>query len=161
MQRSSTKTNLRNPLFYLTMSLGICAALLTHTIAELDTPPVAEQAFSYTPYHYKAEVVSIYDADTLTLSVDVGFNIKVKEKFRLSRINAWEVRGDEREKGILARNWLRRTCPVGSTLYLETEKDSKGKYGRYLTEIFIPRGDDWRNLNDELVTLNHAIYRAY
>jgi micrococcal nuclease len=112
------------------------------------------------PYEYDATVVSIYDADTVTLDVDVGFHLKLTEKFRLYRINAYEVRGQERPLGLLGRDWLRGMAPKGSAVKIKTIQDKKGKYGRYLCELFID-SDGWFNVNDALVAQGHAIFRDY
>ena len=57
------------------------------------------------------------------------------EKLRLHRINASELRGKERPKGILSRDFLREKID-GKEITIETIKDKKGKYGRYLAEIW-------------------------
>lgn len=55
-------------------------------------------------YYYKGTVQSVYDGDTIRVDIDLGLNIVVKnEAVRLSRINAPEVRGEERERGLAAR----------------------------------------------------------
>jgi len=126
-------------------------------------------SFDFTPYHYRAEVVSVYDADTITVSVDLGFKIKVEQVLRFSRIDAWEVQGPERPRGIVARDWLRGVLTEGTKIFVQTIKDKQGKYGRYIAEIFVespkhPEGSGelfFRNLNDELVSLGHAEYKDY
>jgi micrococcal nuclease len=51
-------------------------------------------------YHYKAKIIEVYDGDTCTIDIDLGLNIWNKgEKIRLNRINAPELRGDEKAKG--------------------------------------------------------------
>jgi micrococcal nuclease len=113
-------------------------------------------------YHYRAKVLNIVDADTVDLNVDLGFGFNMEERFRLNRINAWEVRGSERPEGLEAKAWLSQAIPEGSTVYIKTHKDRKGKYGRYLTEIHILEdGVGFININDELVRLGHAIYKDY
>ena len=48
-------------------------------------------------YLYKAHVTDVYDADTITVNVDLGFNTWIHdEKIRLARIDAPEVRGKEK-----------------------------------------------------------------
>ena len=52
-------------------------------------------------YQYKAFVTKVYDGDTITVEIDLGFKTSVKgEKIRLSRINAPELRGSSRENGL-------------------------------------------------------------
>lgn len=89
-------------------------------------------------YEYKIkEIVSIYDGDTIVAIVDLGFGITIKEKFRLSYINAPELKGSERESGLTSRDWLREKLNTSSDVFIKTQKDSKEKFGRYLAEIFI------------------------
>ncbi len=108
-------------------------------------------------YHYKGFVTKVYDGDTITVDVDLGFNVSLKkEKFRLSRINAPEVRGDEKEKGYISRDWLRERV-LNKEIILVTNKDKKGKYGRWLTDVWI----DGVCVNDELVEKGLAEYKDY
>jgi micrococcal nuclease len=114
-------------------------------------------------YHYKAEVLSIYDADTITVRIDLGFTNTTDKVLRLARINAWELRLEEREDGLKARDWLRSVIPPGTDIMVKTVKDKTGKYGRYLADIYSydEECDKFVNLNDELVTMGHAIYKEY
>ena len=58
-------------------------------------------------YCYLAKVVAVYDGDTITVDVDLGFEIAMlKQKLRLYRINAPEVRGSERPEGLVSRDVL-------------------------------------------------------
>jgi len=108
-------------------------------------------------YTYKARIVSVYDGDTVTADVDLGFHTWVHgEKLRLSRINAPEIRGSERPRGLVSRDWLRERL-MGKEVLIRTTKDKKGKYGRYLVEIFL----DGRNVNDWLVEEGMAEYKEY
>jgi len=107
-------------------------------------------------YEYEAKIVEVYDGDTVTAIVNLGFSTFTIQKFRLARINAPEVRGDEKVKGKISRDRLRRKI-LGKTLIVKTLKDHKGKYGRYLAEIIL----DYENINDWLVEQNLAEYREY
>lgn len=115
-----------------------------------------------TLYHYQAQVVSVYDGDTCTVDIDVGLGIWVKgEKLRLARINAPEVRGDEREAGLVSRDFL-RTKIDGKQIMIQTIKDKTGKYGRYLAEILIQdANDNFININDLMVAEGFAEYKEY
>lgn len=108
-------------------------------------------------YQYKAYVTKVYDGDTITVNIDLGFSIQfVKQTFRLSRINTPEVRGEEREEGLKSRDYLRSRI-LEQEIVIVTEKDKKGKYGRYLAEIYI----DNVNINDELVIKGLAEFKNY
>ncbi len=113
-------------------------------------------------YHYKAVVTSVYDGDTCTVDIDLGLHTWVKsEKLRLNRINAPEMRGAEKEKGKLSRDFLREKI-LNKEIKLETIKDKKGKYGRYLAEIWLQKsGETYENINDLLVKKGFAVYHKY
>jgi micrococcal nuclease len=58
-------------------------------------------------YTYKSKVTKVYDGDTITVEVDLGFSFKFTNSFRLLRINCPEVRGESREEGLKSRDRLR------------------------------------------------------
>ncbi|MCU7795609.1 MAG: thermonuclease family protein [Candidatus Thiodiazotropha sp. (ex Myrtea spinifera)] len=108
-------------------------------------------------YLYNALVTAVYDGDTVTVDIDLGLHVWVKaEKLRLHRINAPEIRGVEREQGLIARDWLRQKI-LNQPLVIETIQDTKGKYGRYLVELWLGEV----NINDVLVSEGLAEYKAY
>lgn len=87
-------------------------------------------------YVYKAYVTDVYDGDTITVSIDLGFNNwAVRQKIRLLGINTPEVRGPEKESGIKVRDYV-RSLILEKVVVLRTIKDKKDKYGRYLGEIY-------------------------
>jgi micrococcal nuclease len=98
-------------------------------------------------YEYRAKVISIYDGDTLTAEVDLGFNIKITEKFRLSGLNAPELRGEERGDGLISRDKLRDKI-LGKKVVIKTFKDITEKYGRYIAEIYLEK----ENINEWLIS---------
>ena len=98
-------------------------------------------------YEYRACVKKVYDGDTVTVDIDLGFNVMLhKQKIRLLRINAPEVRGQEREVGLKSRDALRQKID-GKWIRLKTQKDKKGKYGRWLGEVWL----DDECVNDWLI----------
>lgn len=94
------------------------------------------RTFNY-QYLYKAIICDVYDGDTVTAEIDLGFDIKMKRKLRLMGINAPEVRGKERELGLKSRDRLRELV-LDKQVVVQTVKDKTGKYGRYLAFIHIP-----------------------
>lgn len=83
------------------------------------------------------KILKVYDGDTITAEIDLGFGITITEKIRLLYINAPEVRGTERPQGLISRDWLREKLDTNEDIIIKTEKDKKGKYGRYLGEIYV------------------------
>lgn len=106
-------------------------------------------------YTYEAEVRRIVDGDTVDLAVDLGFGVTISERFRLFGLDAPEVRGPERTEGLKSTQWL-ATQLVGLT-HIETIRDKKGKYGRYLVRLF--SGDT--DINLLMVATDFAEQRDY
>ena len=102
-------------------------------------------------YIYKATVTKVVDGDTVDLLVDCGFNIIRKERIRFYGVDAWETRGEERERGLLAKEFVLNLIPPGTEVVVRTGKE-RGKFGRYLGEIFF----GGRSLNDMLLEEGHA-----
>ncbi len=108
-------------------------------------------------YQYPALVVSVYDGDTITVNIDLGFGIELKkQKIRLYGINTPEVRGESRDLGIISRDYVREKI-LNKNITLQSIKDKKGKYGRWLGIILIKNV----NLNEELISKNLAIFADY
>lgn len=104
-------------------------------------------------YMYKIDKndISVYDGDTITVTLDLGFNIKKREKIRLYGINAPELKGIERADGLISKTFLKSLIDDAvlkdKNIYIKTLKDSQEKYGRYLGVLFI----DDLNVNLKLV----------
>ena len=113
-------------------------------------------------YYYRALVSYVYDGDTCTVDIDLGLHAWVHdEKIRLARINTPELRGEEREQGLLARDYLREQID-GKEIFVQTMKDDKGKYGRYIGEIWLEKSaNEWVNVNDMMVENGYAQYVTY
>lgn len=111
-------------------------------------------------YEYKARVIKVYDGDTVTVDIDLGFGVWLKKQsIRLSGIDTPELRGDERPDGLIAKktlsNWI-----LNTDVLLVTSKDSKGKYGRWLCEIFpLNRTNETLSFNQRL--LNEGLAEDY
>lgn len=108
-------------------------------------------------YEYKAKVIGAYDADTVTLDIDLGCWVHIaKEKCRLLGIDAPEMRGSEKEQGKIARDALRNLI-LGKEVTIKTTKDKRGKYGRLLVDIFIGEV----HVNQWLVDNGYAVKAEY
>lgn len=97
-------------------------------------------------YQYKAIVDRVVDGDTICCTLDLGFNIFIKEKFRLAVINAPETSTSEgKEVKQLLSDML-----TGKSVILNTEKQDK--YGRWLATVLL----DGQDINQWLLNNGHA-----
>ncbi len=113
-------------------------------------------------WEYRAQIMSVFDGDSCRADIDLGFGVwRRDEPLRLLGINAPEVRGPERELGLVSRDALRDRV-LGSVVYLRTVKpttdnfpgqDMRDKYGRYLAVIWSVDGD---SINDWMVGAGFA-----
>lgn len=107
-------------------------------------------------YQYKCKVLKVIDGDTVDVEVDLGFDIRAKMRFRLAGINAPEMNTPE---GKQAREWLIKEMPVDAEFTVETIKDRKEKYGRYLGTFYSKL--DIVSINVRIVDAGHAVRAEY
>lgn len=109
---------------------------------------------------FEAEVTKVVDGDTLDLTIFLGFDVSVNIRVRLFGIDTPEVHGVKKEskeykKGIKAsefvHGWLDDN---GSNVVVETFKQKKGKYGRWIARIYSK--DESKILNEDLFTSGNA-----
>ena len=105
-------------------------------------------------YEYSAEVIRVIDGDTLEVRLDLGFKIQHTTTLRLAGLNAPEMRTDE---GHAAKAWL--TAELSEKkIFVETIKDKKEKYGRYLAKIDAQDdGGMWYSVNDRMIAEGQAV----
>ena len=111
-------------------------------------------------YQYKAYVTKVYDGDTITCDIDLGFGILLKkQKLRLAGINTPEVRGPGKEVGQYVRDIVAQKI-YNKWIIIHTAKDKKGKYGRWLATVYYhdEQNDYSLSLNDWLVNEGHAVF---
>lgn len=111
-------------------------------------------------YHYRAHVVRVYDGDTCTVDFDLGLYADLRQQtIRLARIDAPEIRGEERAAGLRARDALRQLI-LDKDVIIRTFKDRKGKYGRWIGEIWLKQPDGtYLNVSDWM--LEHGYAKPY
>lgn len=105
-------------------------------------------------YTYNVRFVEkVYDGDTITVMIDLGFDTFRIESIRLYGIDTPEIRGEERPEGLISKQYVLDKINNSYDITLRTEKDRTGKYGRYLGTFYI----DGVNLNEELIEQGLAI----
>ena len=93
-------------------------------------------------YQYKiSEVLRVIDGDTVDVMIDLGFNVLMKQRVRLSHIDAPSIRTlDEEVKkyGMRAKEKLEEYLKTGDILIVSTQNPNKTeKYGRILGELYV------------------------
>lgn len=110
-------------------------------------------------YWYKAKVDRVLDGDTVDLTLSLGCDVYIKERCRLYGINCPEISGvrkisNEYRRGMEATKFV-RDMVEGKEVVVRTYRDQKGKFGRYLIDLYPLEGE--MSLNDELVEKGLAI----
>lgn len=108
-------------------------------------------------YHYRAELISVTDGDTVKVRVDLGMRLYRDVALRIDKINTPEIRGEEREQGLISKSaaidWL-----TGRRLVIRTEKDP-GSYDRYTAEVF--DGDTEESFTSFMLDRGYAVPYVY
>jgi len=115
-------------------------------------------------FTYQAKVLRVIDGDTLYVSIDQGFGLRIREKLRLKGIDAPEM---STVAGRRAQTWLKKRLDARGYAVVKTHKTDK--YDRYLADVFIgPNGQDPQQIastgayvNQELIDAGHAGVAAY
>lgn len=99
---------------------------------------MSPERIKYREYPY-ARFLRVVDGDTVDFEVDLGFRIFTYERFRLFGVDAPELRGEERDRGLEAKRALvDLLLRSGPDFMLRTYKSDK--YGRWLCVIYSQAG---------------------
>lgn len=108
-------------------------------------------------YTYKAEVNRVIDGDTVVVDIDLGFGVWLRDQsIRLSNINAPALTGKDKEAGNLAKSFL-ASLVLNKRITIRTEKDKKGKYGRWLGTLLLEEDNNLIDINFKMVAEGHAV----
>ena len=134
---------------------AVATALLLPGVAIAQTStPIDEHSL----YIYRANVADVYDGDSITVDLDLGFYVWLhKQEFRLYGINAPEVTGSEKIAGERAREFLRNKI-LGKQVIIQSivnpkKEEHKEKTGEFFAIVWL----DGVNLNDLMVEEGHAM----
>lgn len=117
----------------------------------------------HTLYTYRCELVRVIDGDTVEVMIDLGLSVFKKIIIRLYGINAPEMKTVE---GVIARDYLKylfsdQVMNETKDWYIETYKDRKDKYGRYLGTIYPDGVLSNESINMRMVKDGHAVLVSY
>lgn len=94
-------------------------------------------------YQYQAEIAKVIDGDTFEVDIDLGLGIWARgERIRLYGINTPEVYGVKKDSqeylaGKAASDFVKTVARKGDLAIIETLKDEKEKFGRYLGVLYL------------------------
>ena len=110
-------------------------------------------------YIYPAEVERVVDGDTIIVSLSLGFDIVLEHVWiRLYDINAWEPKGETKEKGLEAAKYLEERLKEGNIeveVRSEWSKNKTGKdsFGRWIGVVYVHGVD----ISAEMMEKGHAV----
>ncbi len=84
-------------------------------------------------YYDDCLITNVVDGDTIDVAIDLGFSMHTIQRVRLYGINAPEVRGKDKVRGLRAKAYVANNY-LGTYVNLEVHK--VGKYGRYIAAVF-------------------------
>jgi len=105
-------------------------------------------------YFYNAVVDRVVDGDTIDVTIDLGFNVWIKERLRLYGLNTPETRtkdAEEKERGLKAKRYVENQVNSNQGK-IQIQSLGRGKYGRVLAEIWVGKN----NINELLISDGHA-----
>lgn len=114
-------------------------------------------------YFYAAQVIHVYDGDTIYVDMDLGLGVwRHNQAIRLWKLNTPEVRGPERAEGLKVRDFVRDLL-LNKTVLLRTILDKRGvdqteKFGRLLGEVLL-EGEDGHVINVNKLLLEKGMAR--
>ena len=101
-------------------------------------------------YSYNATLIRVIDGDTLDAMIDLGFDVWVKKRIRLNKIDAPETRTkdlEEKKRGLETKERLTHLLEQNNGEFV-VESYGVGKYGRCLGTIYV----NGKNINAQLLS---------
>jgi len=108
---------------------------------------------------YPAKVIKVYDGDTITVEINLGFDVSITKSCRLIDIDALEIKGEERPEGLIAAQAL-RTKLLDKDVFIETSLNSHYRekicfYKRPLIKVYL----NGESISQWMVDNGHAKWR--
>lgn len=89
-------------------------------------------------YEYKAVITNVVDGDTFDMDIDLGFHIHIHERVRLLDVDTPEKFGEEKELGLIVKEFAERTL-LNKEVIIKSEKADiavdTDSFGRWLVKV--------------------------
>ena len=106
---------------------------------------------------YIIENIRVIDGDTIDADIVLGCNIILKsQRIRFAEINAPEIKGDEKEQGLVSKNFLEDT--LNSPIYIYIPENKRGKFGRWIAYIY---SNSNISINQMMIEGGYAVLQDY
>ena len=110
----------------------------------------------------------VVDGDTIDVTLDLGFDVCTRQRVRLLGIDTPESRTsdpEEKKFGLLSKKKLKEWCLKAvesekDDIEIELrcpERDSRGKFGRILAEVWVSEDGQWTNVNKWMCENGYAV----
>jgi len=110
----------------------------------------------------------VVDGDTIDVTLDLGFDVCTRQRVRLLGIDTPESRTsdvEEKKYGLLSKQKLKEWCLKAvesekDDIEIELrcpERDSRGKFGRILAEVWVSENGQWTNVNKWMCENGYAV----
>ena len=112
---------------------------------------------------YKAKVTRVLDGDTFDCTLDLGFDIYLKQRCRMTGMDTPESRTRDKEekyRGLLSKAYLKDLLKnAKNNVILRCDDDDEtGKFGRVLADVIhITQDGTEINLNKEMIDKGYAV----
>ena len=111
------------------------------------------------PYIYRVKkVIKVVDGDTIDADIDLGFDISLTKRVRLSGVDTPESRTTdlkEKKLGLESKEWLKHKLEFAKDVLIKTElPDSTEKYGRILGNLYV--NNEALSLNQQMIDEGYA-----
>ena len=112
------------------------------------------------PYIYRVKkVIKVVDGDTIDADIDLGFDISLTKRVRLSGVDTPESRTTdlkEKKLGLESKEWLKHKLEFAKDVLIKTElPDSTEKYGRILGNLYV--NNEALSLNQKMIDEGYAL----
>ena len=112
------------------------------------------------PYIYRVKkVIKVVDGDTIDADIDLGFDISLTKRVRLSGVDTPESRTidlKEKKLGLESKEWLKHKLEFAKDVLIKTElPDSTEKYGRILGNLYV--NNEALSLNQQMIDEGYAL----
>jgi len=105
------------------------------------------------PRYYECEVLNVVDGDTIDVRFKIWADITLEKRVRFEDFDTWEMKGEQKEKGIKAKDHLIKLLKTGK-VYLKTSGKT-GSFGRTLGIISILSNDGMMDIKSEMIENGH------